>query len=415
MRTVKPLERAAGQSVRLIAVGDVCIDRDVPESAFGPGLPVIRDKDILFGNCEAVYADNVARAPSASIAVLCPARNASGLGYAGFDVMSVANNHTVDGGHDGLLQTINALNEKGVQTCGAGAGWKSAHAPAIVSRDGIDIAFLAYSCIFPAGYEARDELPGIAAIRTHTMYAPSELDSYQSGGTPERITIVDPRDLRWLAEEISNARDVAHAVVVSMHAGEGTRPAVVTEYERQVAHTAIDAGASAYLGHHHHMLRGVEFYKDRPIYFGLGHYVFDVPDLYSQVPSSVIARMSEHAGEYAYGYREGYPLLPMHPDARMTVAAVVELTRQGVGRAGVVPFVINPAGQPVPVDVRSGEGTVVAAYLRDVTLEADLETEWVESEMVVGGFPVLEARPQGHVNRVVTRRSPGEHEPVTEG
>lgn len=379
---------------RLCAVGDVLIDRDEPATAFAPSQAVLRDSDLLFGNCEAVYADAAQPAPSASIPVLGKPEHAAGLGVAGFDVMSLANNHTVDGGHDGLLQTRARLHEQGIQTCGAGANTAEARAPIVVVRGDWSVAFLAYSCEFPAGYGAGEDRPGIATIRTHTIYVPSDMNAFQSGGAPDQFTIADPRDLATVSREVEAARELADVVVVSVHAGDGSRPAVITDFERQIARAVIDAGADVYLGHHHHMLRGAEYHRGKPIFYGLGHFVFDVPDFESQVPPSVLARMKEHAGEYGYGYRDGYPLLPMHPEARMTMVAVCDFLEDGTILAGAVPCRLNSAGQPIPLRLEDADGREVADYLGQLNTSQGLRAHWRSSENSVAGFPVLELVPE---------------------
>ena len=376
---------------RLAAVGDVLIERDDPASAFAPSLSILADAEILFGNCEAVYAEGAQPAPSASIPVLGSRENASGLGAAGFDIMSLANNHTVDGGYDGLLQTLELLHDQDIQTCGAGANSEEARAPIVVERDGWSVAFLAYSCEYPAGYAARENRPGIATIRTHTIYVPSDMSAFQSGGAPDELTIADPRDLETVRREIVAARRLADVVVVSVHAGDGSQPAVITDYERQIAHSVIDSGADVYLGHHHHMLRGAEFYRGKPIFYGLGHFVFDVPDFESQVPPSILAGMKEHAGEYGYGYRDdGYPLLPMHPEARMTMMAVCDFAEDGAIRAGAVLCRLNPSGQPIPLRLEDADGGEVADYLRHLNSSQNLQAHWIAADYSVGEFTVLE-------------------------
>lgn len=375
----------------LHAVGDVLIERPDPPVAFDPALEVLQAADVLFGNCEAVYSARPARAPSASIPVLVPREYALGLGHAGFHVMSLANNHTVDGGHVGLCDTRTALHEQGILTCGAGEDLSAALEPAIVERSGRRLGFLAYCCdaVHPAGYEARDEVPGIASIRVHTVYYRSELAAFQSGGAPEQFTVVNPADLERLRQQIEALRARVDAVVVSVHAGDGAQPAVLRDYEHQLARAAVEAGADVVFGHHHHMLRGVELHRGRPIFYGLGHFVFDVPDLEGQMGRSTLERMREHAGEYGYGPREGYPLLPMHPDARMTVIAVCEFDDAGGVRAGVVPCKLNPAGQPVPLELDSEAGAEVAAYLEWLNREAGLRARWQRGE-TTAGRPMLE-------------------------
>ena len=380
---------ASARPLRLHAVGDIVVDRPDPETGFEPSRDLLRAADVVFGNCEGVYSDRPARAPSASIPVLMPRAYARGLGFAGFDVMSMANNHTVDGGYVGLQDTLEALAEQQIATCGAGPDLAAAHAPAILERDGRRIGFLAYSCdaIHPAGYGAREDVPGIAAVRVHTVYLPSELAAFQSGAPPEQFTVVNPRDLRRVRDAIAALRERVDVAVVSVHCGEGTRPGALTDYERQLAEAAVDAGADAVLAHHHHMLRGVELHRGRPIFFGLGHFVFDVPDLEGQVGPSIWRRMAEHGGEYGYGPREGYPLLPMHPDARMTAIAVCECGADGV-RAGMIPCELNPAGQPIPLALDSPAGERVRDYLVWLNEVAELRARWRPGQTSTG-VPML--------------------------
>lgn len=382
--------------LRLLAVGDVLIERDDPGGVFARCADVIKVGDVFFGNCEAVYADGVQFSPTASIPVVGSPENAAGLGVAGFDVMSLSNNHTVDGGHEGLLQTLARVEEQGIVTCGAGANLAAARRPAILERNGRRIAFFAYSCEFPAGYSATEDRPGIATIRTHTVYVPSPLSAFQSGGAPDQFTVVDPRDLRSVRADIAAVRNEVDLIIVSMHAGDGSRPAVITDFERQLAQAVIDVGADAYLGHHHHMLRGAEYYRGKPVFYGLGHFVFDVPDFESQVPPTVLASMKKHAGEYGYGYRDdGYPLLPMHPEARMTMIAVCDFGADSEVQAGAIVCRLNPEGQPVPLSPREAAGQEVVEYLRWLNEQEQLEGEWRVGDSEIAGYAIVELVPVG--------------------
>src|ERR1700688_3331924 len=107
--------------VSLFAVGDVFIHRDDPESAYHEGAEFLRTGDVVFGNCEGVFSDQWNRAPTSGPPVVSPSRNAAPLRSAGFDVLSLANNHIVDGGHQGVLSTQMTLNGMGIKTVGAGA------------------------------------------------------------------------------------------------------------------------------------------------------------------------------------------------------------------------------------------------------------------------------------------------------
>ncbi|WP_342394510.1 CapA family protein [Myxococcus fulvus] len=163
-------------------------------------------------------------------------------------------------------------------------------------------------------------------------------------------------------------------------------PYSLRDHERRTARLAIDHGADVVLGHHHHMLRGVEFHAGRPIFYGLGHYVFDLPNLTERLAKDGylgVGRPEEMAawarkfGEYMIRPREGYPLLPFHPDSRMTGAAVVHITPDGRIRAGFLPAIINPANEPIHVAADSDEGRRVVAYLERCCAAEQLPTRLI--------------------------------------
>ena len=94
-------------------------------------------------------------------------------------------------------------------------------------------------------------------------------------------------------------------MIASFHWGSAWKRGFLTDYEREVAPVAIDAGADLVLGHHHHFLRGVEFHEDRPIFYGLGHFVFDLTWIGAKLPQPEIERLKEAYGDYAIYPREG--------------------------------------------------------------------------------------------------------------
>ena len=113
-----------------------------------------------FGNCEGVYSDRPAKAPSHKHFSGAPRARGDFLGAVGFDVMSCANNHMIDGGYAGLADTLELLRGQGIQTTGAGADIAEATRPAILERGGMRIAFLGFCSVYPVGYEAREQRPG---------------------------------------------------------------------------------------------------------------------------------------------------------------------------------------------------------------------------------------------------------------
>jgi poly-gamma-glutamate synthesis protein (capsule biosynthesis protein) len=368
--------------VSIFAVGDIFIDRSDPLSAFASSSAFLQAGDVLFGNCEGVFSDHWERAFTSGPPVVAPAANAAPLAAAGFDVLSLANNHILDGGHTALINMRTMLNDLGIATAGAGRDYQQAHKPAVVACDGIRIAFLAHASTFPHGYEARGKVPGLAAIRAHTHYAAPDPNYWDPGAEPAIHTQTLPDDAATLARDVEAARDGADIVAVSVHWGNMFRAFTIGDHERRVARMAVDAGADIVLGHHQHMLRGVEFYQGRPIFYGLGHYVFDLPDLPRRmaeegvtllpVPDDEDAVCKRCHDAYQLGPRDGYPLLPFHPDGRLTGVAVVRVSREAVLAVGFCPAVIDRDNSPVHVAADSEGGARVISYLEQCCISENL-------------------------------------------
>jgi poly-gamma-glutamate synthesis protein (capsule biosynthesis protein) len=167
-------------------VGDLFIERDRPDEVFRSITEELHGFGALFGNLEAMYTEHPHIAPSSTFPVWGHPKSIPAFAAAGFDVLSLANNHTLCAGYEAMLETRRALRGLGIATCGAGASFAEAHEPAIISADGRRVAFLVYSSIFPFGYEARGNRPGLAAIRTRTHY------EAQHPNVPSRLEASDP-------------------------------------------------------------------------------------------------------------------------------------------------------------------------------------------------------------------------------
>ncbi len=168
----------------------------------------------------------------------------TGLTLAGVDVVSLANNHILNAGQQGLKDTLSILQENDITAVGAGLDEEEAGRGVLVERDGWRVAFLAYA--YP------DD---------------------NSVATTKRAGIVS-LDKERLISDIARWRQQADLVIVLMHAG--------TEYVAQAgeaqidfAHAAIDAGADAVIGHHPHWPQNWEIYNNKPIFYSLGNFVFD--------------------------------------------------------------------------------------------------------------------------------------------
>jgi Bacterial capsule synthesis protein PGA_cap len=356
---------APGRTARVLLVGDVLVDRDDPLDAFAHIRGVLTAGDVLFGNCEGVYAATVSLPPHVGAAVIVDPSNMAGVASAGFTVMSCANNHIGDGGHAAMFDTAGHLRSAGIAPAGIGANLAEARAPVIVEARGLRVAVLAAASVFPYGYEARADWPGLAPVRGYNLYEDADPYNWVPGALPNVRTFTDEQDLAALEASIAAARREADVVLASFHWGDWTRPAHLTEHEIRVAHRAIDFGADIVAGHHHHLLRGIEWYRERPIFYGLGHLIFDLQRTFERLPAGLVGEVPAGRPDNYYGLavRPGWPQLPMHPDARMTMVAWADISAGGVTGIGVIPCVINPQGQAVPLSADGEEGQRVLEYL----------------------------------------------------
>ena len=136
------------------------------------------------------------------------------------------------------------------------------------------------------------------------------------------------------------------------------------------------------------MLRGFEFYKGHPIFYGLGHYVFDLPDLHRRMAEDGVslpavaaqddASLNRRRDRYRLAPRDGYPLLPFHPDGRLTGAAVVQVARGGVLAVGFCPAVISQDNEPIHVPADSRDGQQVVSYLEECCATEKLPVRMVQ-------------------------------------
>jgi poly-gamma-glutamate synthesis protein (capsule biosynthesis protein) len=245
-----------------MAVGDIMLARTVgvqvkalgPEIVFGGVQSVFDSADVLVGNLEcAITASTDRQAKSYSFAA--PPETAEALALAGFDVLSLANNHAMDYGSQGLSDTRENLGEFGIASAGAGANADEAHAPVILERNGLRLAFLAYVDV-PKEISGFDARTWIATV------------------SHPGIAWADPEQMK---RDIAAAKQHADLVIVLLHAGNEVTAVISNINNEQLldARTAIDAGATLVVGAHPHVLQQIERYHGGLIAYSLGNFVFD--------------------------------------------------------------------------------------------------------------------------------------------
>lgn len=240
-------------AIRISAVGDIMLDASARATmdqrgydyAFDATREVLSGSGIVIGNLEGPLAMGGTPEPDKQFLFRSPPdKVAPALARAHFNVLNLANNHTLDYGADGLGETLAALRAHGMATCGAGMNLDEARRPAIIEVDNVRVAFLGYSLTYPESFYA-------TATRAGTAY-----------GYEEQVRA-----------DVAAARAANDAVIVSFHWGqEGSTD--LRDYQVKLGRAAIDAGAIAVLGHHPHILQAVERYGDGVILYSLGNFAF---------------------------------------------------------------------------------------------------------------------------------------------
>jgi poly-gamma-glutamate capsule biosynthesis protein CapA/YwtB (metallophosphatase superfamily) len=376
-------------------VGDLLVNRDHPLEAFQDVREILKVPRVMFGHLEGVYTDQPHKCPTAYAVVGAPANNLNVYAEVGFNVLSMASNHILDMGYAAMLETRTRLRTHGIRTCGAGDCSSDAREPAVVDIDGIRIAFLAYATCFPVGYEARSNAPGLAPMRAYKFWRDSDPANHP-GGAALSATIPDEGDLARLSEDIQRARGRADLLIVSFHGGDYHVPFHITEHETRTARYCVEQGVDMVVGHHHHSLRGIEWYKGKPIMYGLGHFVFDLRWELSDEVQKFLVDPDEADTCYGIGPREGWPLLPMHKDTRMSIIAWARASRSGVFDIGFLPCRLTPDGCIHPLSLNSPDSNEVVAYLTKCNRTQHLNgVVSAEDSSPIAGFPTLRVVPGG--------------------
>ena len=242
-----------------MAVGDVMLAQSIgrrivrrgPLAPWAGVKPYFDEADLVVANLECTISTRGKPWPK-TFTFRAPPAAADSLAAAGVDVVSLANNHTIDYGYNAFADTLRYLDESGIGRAGGGRNLEEARAPLIVERDGVTVAFLGYVLPF-AGRPAFNTRQWAATATTPGLAI----------GSPESV-----------ARDVQLARELADVVVVMVHGG--------TEYsfrpnrkQRAFDKAAIDAGAALVIGHHPHVLQGYVYEDKTVIAYSLGNFVFD--------------------------------------------------------------------------------------------------------------------------------------------
>lgn len=356
--------------MRILLVGDLVLDEPQPDTFFDLVRPVLQRADVVVGHVEVPHTT---RGVEASSDVPAPASDPAhllALGRAGVHVATLAGNHVFDAGPNGVEDTVAELRRQGIATAGAGLTLDEARQPAILERQGLRIGVLSYNCVGPRDSWAAARKAGCAYVHVITHY---ELDHASPGGPPRIYTFAEPETLEAMQADIEALAARVDVTIVALHKGVGHTPALVAMYERQVAKAAVDAGADIVVGHHAHITRGVEVYRGKPVFHGLGNFVTVTRALSVEANASPARLAWARRRRELFGFEPDpdYPTYPFHPEAKNAMIAACDVDATGVVRAGFVPCWIQPSGAPVPLG-DDQRGRAVAGYIEAITARAGL-------------------------------------------
>jgi poly-gamma-glutamate synthesis protein (capsule biosynthesis protein) len=352
-----------GNTVLLHAVGDVSPRRidygEASESLFAQVVDTLKQADISLCQLECNLSTQGGLQYRNYVTWYGRAHpdNVKSLVHAGFTLVTHASNHCFDYGPDALVETIEVLRRNGIEVIGVGRNLQEATAPAIIERKGTRIAFLNYNSVLPDEYEARKEKAGCAAIRVRTYY---EAQEYQAGTPPKVVTIPREEDILKMTEDIRHAKAQADVVVVSMHWGIHHIPGMLADYQFTVGHRAIDAGADLILGTHAHLIKGIEIYKGKAIFFSLGNFAQETPH-HLKPPAGAFSSL--WGPKYGHSKHEPGARYNKQPDKRYTMLVKCVIQDKQIAKVSFVPGWINDVAEPRLLSHREPEFQEVTDYM----------------------------------------------------
>jgi poly-gamma-glutamate synthesis protein (capsule biosynthesis protein) len=314
----------------LASVGDVIIVRpasQLNDAGLQSALKVIRDADVGFGNFESLIRDeNTFQGPLGG-SMVGTKEVAADLKAMGFKLMNRAGNHLMDSGQEGLFETVRLMDQAGLVYAGVGRSLDEARAPRFVEtpkgriglvgmysetggnqsrlaatyrvgvtggRPGLNALNLTRAIsvspdhlallkrVKDAVYEHRAEYSN--PVRPPAAEPAGAVDlfgtTYKAGRKPGELTYaMNPRDLQDTLKSIKNGKEYSDFMIATIHAHQGDSVLQSFLFEDhppdflvELAHASIDNGADAFVGHGPHILRGIEIYKGKPIFYDLGEF-----------------------------------------------------------------------------------------------------------------------------------------------
>ena len=362
------------ETLTMYGVGDCAPYRENLTSSFAHVAELFRGGDLTFGQLECVLSANLELSSCTRMGCSSVPEVAKTMKDAGFDVISFASNHALDYGRTAFKDSLKNIRDAGLFLTGAGENEEIARQYPVIDVKGTKVAVLAYNSILPQGFWAEEARPGCNPARGITAYVPVEHDQ---PGTPCRVyTFPHPDDLKHMTEDIQEARTKADIVIVSIHWGVHFKEGVIADYQRYYAHFAVDAGADLVLGHHAHILKPVEIYKGKVIFYSLGNFAMEevtnmLQDQKMKGQDMKTSKSHREMMAISDAFRTTTRCFPM--DCYLTMVAKWEVNDKKITKVSYLPAYLPEDGAPYIVRPGDPLFSEINEYMKKITTAQDMD------------------------------------------
>ncbi|QYN38765.1 CapA family protein [Pseudonocardia sp. DSM 110487] len=281
--------------MKIVLVGDTVLAREPAERRDDSALRILRTGDLTIANLEAPLVDTD-HPTEKEMTIRLPTSTAVLLRTIGVDVVSLATNHALDHGAEGLLNTMRALDDAGIRHAGGGRTLAEADAGVVVdTASGGRVAVLSFCATLPPGANATEARPGVAPLRIDQSFSIDGTLLQEQPGTPPFVrSAAQETDVVRVENRVRAARSEADRVVACLHWGVPfaylpPNQGPLAQYQQDLGRRLVDAGADVVAGTHPHCLHPVERWNDGLILYSLGNFLFHAgevrrPDTYFGLP-----------------------------------------------------------------------------------------------------------------------------------
>jgi len=260
-------ENDALEAIKIGFIGDIFLGNWAVESIEKNGFnypfegcrKIFESVNLVVGNLESPITARTEPYMEKQFLLKSPPGIERGLSRANIRAVTLANNHILDFGIEGMQETLSRLASQNIEYFGAGLNKMEALKEAPFYFEGITFAFVGFSATFPEEFWATDTTAGTAF--------PFDDDVKQTVKRLSELYDVTIVSFHWGAEKMEHPKD----------------------YQVDLAHLSIDSGADLVIGHHPHVVQGVELYRNKPIFYSLGNFAFASYSESAKVAMMVIA------------------------------------------------------------------------------------------------------------------------------